>query len=399
MPSSLAPMLIVLFTSSGCTSVIHEYETARDLALSDPGAVPEGWAPDAAIQLSPPLMEQIVTAALLPPPRFTDAISLGLVTLSPDIGIDTLVVGAAATCGDCLEVNLGLGGKVSWTSMLMAGETSVKIGGSLAAALSVDPTETGTFAIGVAPRDIRNLTVEFGGAKSGIDLTGPIVTWVKAALLSWMPSFVITEVGSANAPVRGVRVSSKDEVIRIDLLTGARVPGTVPSVLPPPGDGFQIDLSMASLLAIARTEAFRAGPMTHGIVCEPTVMDLTQDGFVIGIRLWKTTGVGWWHDYEVEGTWALKDGELILSPGKVKDMGHSRGAAIADPLVALAEGIIQKSIGKALDTALPTRTGELGEMGAEIIVDSIQASNGMMRVNGKVTVRGLVPATWGHVRR
>jgi hypothetical protein len=156
---------------------------------------------------------------------------------------------------------------------------------------------------------------------------------------------------------------------------------------------------MDSLLAIARTEAFRAGPMTHGIVCEPTVMDLTQERFVIGIRLWKTTGNGWWHDYEVEGTWTLANGELVLSPGKVKDMGHSRGAALADPLVALAEGIIQRAIGKALDTALPTRSGELGEMGAEIIVDSIEASDRMMRVNGSVTVRGLIPPTWGHARK
>ncbi len=222
---------------------------------------------------------------------------------------------------------------------------------------------------------------------------------MKAAILGWMPLVVITEVGSANAPVRGVRVSSQAEVIRIDLLTGARVPGTVPSVLPAPVDEFQVDLSMASLLAIARTEAFRAGPMTHGIVCEPTVLDLTQDGFAIGIRLWKTTGNGWWHDYQVEGTWTLVDGNLELHPSEVKDLGHSRGAALADPLVALAEGIIQRSIGKALDTALPTRTGELGEMGAGILVDSIQAANGMMRVNGRVTVRGLVPATWGPRKR
>lgn len=391
--------ILLLLSWFGCTSVVHEYETARALALSDPGSVPVGWAPDATIQLSPPLMEQVVTAALLPPPRFTDPISMGLVTITPDIGIDTLVVGAADACSDCLEFELGLGGKVGWTSMLVAGETPVKIGGAMAVSLSVEPTGTGTFAIGVAPRDIRNLSVEFGRAKSGIDLTGPIVTWVKAALLGWMPSFVITEVGSAAAPVRGVRVSSQQEVIRIDLLTGARVPGTIPAVLPSPVDGFQVDLAMASLLEIARTEAFRAGPMMHGIVCEPTVLDLQGDAFVIGIRLWKTTGAGWWHDYEVHGTWALTDGELVLSPSDVQDLGHSRGAAFADPLVALAEGIIQRAIGKALHTALPTRSGELGEMGAEILVSTIQAADGMLRVTGTVTVRGLVPPTWGHVRR
>ena len=102
--------LLLLLSWFGCTSVVHEYETARALALSAPGAVTEGWVPDAAIQLSPPLMEQVVTAALLPPPRFTDPISMGLVTISPDIGIDTLVVGAAHACSDCLEFELGLGG-------------------------------------------------------------------------------------------------------------------------------------------------------------------------------------------------------------------------------------------------------------------------------------------------
>ncbi len=108
-----------------------------------------------------------MTAALLPPPRVRGTIDLGVVSLSPDIGIETLVVGAAQACADCLEVQLGLSGKVGWSSMLVAGETQVKIGGAVAAALSVEPTDPGMFAIGVAPRDVRNLSVELAGAESG----------------------------------------------------------------------------------------------------------------------------------------------------------------------------------------------------------------------------------------
>lgn len=396
MPLPLAPMLLSLFS---CTSVIQEYELAKSLATADPGPAPPNWTPDVAIQLSKPMLTAVLTAALQPPPRFTSDFGTGLVSFKPDLVLDALELGAAKGCSDCMQVAFGLGGKIGWSTMLGSGETPVRVGGRLDFALSVEPTEAGNFAIGVAPRDIHDISVEIAGAKGGIDISGPLVGWIDAALLKALPPFVVTEVGSGTAPVRGVRVLSMGDVIRVDLLTGARIPGTVPPSLPAPTEGFQVDVSVDSLLGIARAQAFNTGPLAMGVLGEPTLLELSDDSFRIGLRLWKTTGRGWWRDYEVGGNWKLEEGELVLDPGKVQDMGHSRGAALADPLVALAEGVIQRAIGSALDTAVPTSTGEMGEMGAEVVINRFEASQGQLRLHGSMKVRGPKITPYGKPKR
>jgi hypothetical protein len=376
-----------------CTSVIQEYEVARSLATADPGPAPPNWVPDVAIQLSKPMLSTVLTAALQPAPRFTGDFGAGVISFKPELVLDALELGAATGCSDCLQVAFGLGGNVGWTTMLGGSITPVRITGRLDFALSVEPAEGGTFAIGVAPRDIHDISVEIAGARGAIDISGPLIGWVDAAVLSALPPFVVTEVGSGSAPIRGVRVASVGDVIRVDLLTGARIPGQVPAVLPAPVDGFQVDVAVDSLLALARAQAFNTGALAMGVMGEPTKLELRSDGFLIGLRLWKTTGRGWWRDYEVGGEWTLEDGELVMTPGKVKDMGHSRGAALADPLIALAEGVIQKAIGGALDTAVPTSSGEMGEMNAEVVIDQLQAADGQLRLRGSMEIHGpkLVP--------
>ena len=128
--------------------------------------------------------------------------------------------------------------------------------------------------------------------------------------------------------------------------------------------------------------------------------DSRTDTFVIGLRLWKTTGRGWWHDYEVGGDWKLENGELTMKPsGKVQDLGHSKGAALADPLLALAEGVIQKAIGGALNTAVPTSSGEMGDMGAEIVIDRLQAVDGQLRLMGSAVVHGPKITPYGKLKK
>jgi hypothetical protein len=134
------------------------------------------------------------------------------------------------------------------------------------------------------------------------------------------------------------------------------------------------------------------------VMGEPTKLELNTDGFLIGLRLWKTTGRGWWRDYEVGGEWRLEEGELVMKPGKVKDMGHSRGAALADPLIALAEGVIQKAIGGALNTAVPTSSGEMGEMNAEVVIDSFLAENGQLRLLGSMEIHGPTLVPYGRLK-
>lgn len=391
----MAPSLTLPLSLLSCASVIEDYEAARTLALTDPGPAPPNWEPDVSIQLSKPMMSTVMTAALQPPPRFTGDFGAGVISIKPDLALDALELAAATACTDCLQVAFGLGGKVGWSTLLGGSETPVRITGRLDLALSVEPTGNDTFAIAVAPRDIKDVSVEIAGAKGGVDISGPLIGWVDSTVLSVLPPFVVTEVGTGTAPVRGVRVSSVGDVLRIDLLTGAATPGVVPKVIPAPTAGFQVDVAVPSLLAIARAQAFETGPLAMGVLGEPTKLELRSEGFLIGLRLWKTTGRGWWRDYEVGGEWKLQDGELVMSPGKVQDLGHSPGAALADPLLALAEGVIQKAIGGALNTAVPTSSGEMGEMNAEVVINRFQAADGQLRLMGDMVIHGPKPKPYG----
>ncbi|MEQ1506380.1 MAG: hypothetical protein ABMB14_29390 [Myxococcota bacterium] len=380
--------------------MIQEYDSARTLALSDPGAAPDGWAPDAVIQLSAPLLDKLMTTALTPAPTFGDDISVALLTLTPQLTLETLKIAPAANCVECLTVAIGLGGTVKWATMLGSSEAGLKVGATLDMALSIEPIDPATaptvdgvaktgFAIGVSPRSLNDVSVELAGAKSTIDLSGPVIGWVQSAVLAGIPSIPITEIGTETAPVRGIRISSQNQALRVDVLTGARIPGVLPADLPAPTDGFRVDVAVDSLLAIARAQAFSTGAIAHGVLGEPTMLDLRSDAFSVGLRLWRTTGSGWWRDYQIDGTWTLADGELKMSPGGVKDLGHSRGAAIADPLVALGEGILQKALGNAVNTTVPTRSGALAGMNGELVVDGFDAKDGVLTLNG--TFQNLPP--------
>lgn len=385
---SAVPVCTVL--ACGCApSVLDTYEAARTLSLSDPGAAPDGWTADATVQLSKTLLDDLMTQALTPPPAFTEDLSLGYAMLKPALTLETLKLGGSVTCPECVTIELTLGGNVGWTAPILGtGSAGLKVGCKLDAAFTVEPSEGG-FAIGMAPRDIHDVSIEVMGARSALDISGPIVGWVESTVLSRFPTVPLTEIGTDTAPVRGIRISSQTTSVRIDLLTGARTPGTLPAVIPAPVDGFQVDVSVDSLLAIARTEAFRAGPLTYGILGEPTLLDFRNDGFTVGLRLWKTTGKGWWRDYEVDGNWVVSKGEIAMTAnGKTRDMGHSRGAALADPLVAMGEGLIQHAIAGALNTTVPTRSGQLGTLSSELVVDGIGAVEGSLRIHGSLEKLG-----------
>jgi len=182
-----------------------------------------------------------------------------------------------------------------------------------------------------------------------------------------------------------VRITSQNQILRIDVLSGARSPGSVPVVLPPPVDGFSMDVSLQSLLEIAQSAAFAQGPMTYGLLAEPTALDFSGDQFDVGIRLWKTTGRGWWRDYSITGTWALAGEDFTMKPNHVEEKGHSPGAAVADPLIAMTNGLVQHAIKSALNTTAPASSGKLGSLGAEIRLTGLQATGGVLHADGTVT--------------
>jgi hypothetical protein len=376
-------MLLVALSLTACTSVIEEYQAESTLVQTPPAPAPENWMPDAAIQLSQPLLDELLTAALNPAPKFEGKIDATFASLLPMLTVNSLKLGAASSCTECLQLDVDIGGSLGVSSLLGSTTANASIGCKVDAALAITKTETG-YAIGAVPRAVHDVHVNILGLKAGVNLDGPITSFIQTSVLANLPPFPLTEIGTDTAPVRAVKITSQNQVLRVDLLSGARTPGAVPLILPPPKDGFSVDVSLQSLLAIAQAEAFHEGPMTYGLLAEPTALNLNGDQFDIGLRLWKTTGKGWWRDYAITGTYGLDGQDFVMKPAKVEEKGHSPGAAVADPLIAMTSGLVQHAIKNAVNTTTPASSGQLGSMGAEILLTGFQGAAGILHVDGTV---------------
>jgi hypothetical protein len=146
-------------------------------------------------------------------------------------------------------------------------------------------------------------------------------------------------------------------------------------------------VSQDSLLDLARAAAFRYGAVSHDIVVEPTALSITGDAFDLGLRLWKPVGKGWWRDYTVHGTVKKAARGVKLSPETVVEGEKSRGAALADPLSALAEGYILKVLEDSVATSLPDRRStEVDALKNDVRIQSVAGRQGDLVVSGTMSI-------------
>lgn len=382
----MAMQMVLLL--SGCGSILEQYELARAAALADPGPVPDHWAPDAAILLSPALVDDVVAEATEQAGTLRQKIDAGLVTLEPALAIERLDVRAGG-CERCLSLDVRLDGKVGFSTPIVSGSAPLVVDGRLDAELTAERTGD-VFTVYVAPRSLAVTTFELGTLKAGIpDVRGTIVDWLSQAILANLEPIALTEVGGAELPMRAVRVVPVGEGVRVDLLTASPVFGAVPRDSAIPAEGFRVELALSSLVALARAEAFRYGPVGHDIVADPTSLDLGPDGFVLGLRLWHVASGAWWRDYTVTGEVRLRDGKLVrFVPTSVTEDAQSRGAAWADPLVALLEGKVIEVIDGAIDQTLPAKHVErIGDVRTRVELQEIDAYEGVLRASGSVGMR------------
>lgn len=373
---------------AGCASVRADLQAARDAALATPGPAPEGWAPDAVLHLSARVLDDVVSAAIAEHGRLTATLAVGPLALTPDLRVTSLEIGPGRACAECLGLSLALDGQLAWTAPFLSGSAPVRATGELEAVFGVARDEALGFTVSVHPRDLHDLSVSIGGVGAALgDLDRTVADWLEAGLLAGVPAVGVATIGGPTVPIRAVRVVPDGPTVQIHALTAVPSPGRVAVDGPRPNDGWRLDLAWDSLLALARAEVFR-DPGSRGLLAEPTALSLGPDGFSLGLRLWRTSGRGWWRDYRVSGTAAVADGRLALSAGRVEELGHSPGAAWADPLAALAEGLILRSIEAAVDQTLPARrVDRIGGQVAEVRMEALEPVDGALRVRGALTLR------------
>jgi hypothetical protein len=378
---------LALLTAIGCAkSVIPLYEAAKADALADPGPAPARWSPDAWMQISAPTLDALLEALVTENAALSTEIDAGLATIRPKLSVAGLTLRAAEGCAGCLTVDLDLGGTVGWSTALGDGSTGLTAGGVFDVAFELQ-RDGRAWTVLAAPRRLRHIQVTLAGGKFAVP-TGPITDWITANLLANVPPMPIAAFPGDDLPLRALAVLPLADGVRVEALTQAPTPIAAPNPPARLADGWMVGISEGSLLAAARAEAFRAGPVAYGVVPEPTALDLGDGRFLLGLRLWRTEGRGWWRDYEIRGSYDVDGRGLHLTPDDVTEIAQSSGAIFADPLAALAEGRILESIEDAFAIALPVEgTAAVGAVPTTVTVSSIRPDGpGGIRAQGSLQV-------------
>jgi hypothetical protein len=380
---------MVLLSLLACVaSILPEYESAKSAALADPGSAPASWSPDVVVQVAGPVVEDVLRAAIRAPGPLRTELRVGPVTVTPEVRLKTVRIVPARPCdGGCVGLDASFEGEIAWAAGPVKGTAPVSASGAVDAGFDV-VRDGDDLVVRAIPRHLRDLSVEVAGQDAAIQRAAR--AWIEAEALTRLPPVTVARFARGGLPVRVARVAAAGDGVTIEALTDAPTTGSA-TAGPVPADGFAATLSQPTLLALAREAAFRQGTVGYGVVPEPTSLALGADGFTLGLRLWRIEGRTWWRDYVVTGTARVVDGRLKLAPTDVAEGEKSPGAALADPLAALGEGLILRTVEDAVQTSIPLRGQEkIGAAPVSVRLTGLAPAGDAIRVTGSVAVGRVV---------
>jgi hypothetical protein len=200
------------------------------------------------------------------------------------------------------------------------------------------------------------------------------------------PPIPVAELGTADLPLRAVSLATSDDYLLVRVLTSSPTRSTGALVPQAQGDWY-LSLDEGALLGLARKDAFEAEPMEYDVHADPRSLEIQDQAFVLGLRLWRLAGAGWWRDYQVSGNIHIDGDRLVLEPEAVRELDQSKGAGLVDPLALFAEGLILEAIQDALHIARPAQIEEpIG--GAKLVlgVEGASGSGGTLSLRGTASI-------------
>jgi hypothetical protein len=386
-------MVAWLLVMTGCSSIMDEYERARARALAEPGPVPASWVADARLDLSLPLIDTLVQALVAEQGGLSGARSftgpLGVNgTVTPELQVKELRVVRSQTCAECLTLLFDIGGSASFT--LLGASGTLPISASATADVALESALEGeVWEVRARIADLRDVDLDVGGAGAGVGpLVAPVLSaWLQSGFLDGLPQIPLVSVDTAELPLRALRVAPTNGTVRVEMLSRVPTPGQLEPGGAGPASGWSLSVAQDSLLALARAQGFEQGPVGYDVVVEPTALAVDGGAFTLGLRLWRTSGAGWWRDYTVTGALAVAGDGIGLTANGVEEGDKSPGALFVDPLAALAEGRILTEIEQAVATTLPGGgAADIAGVQTALTVTSVRGVGGALELTGSLTL-------------
>lgn len=379
--------LLAALLLAGCAkSVIPEYELRRDAALAGPAEVPARWQPDAVVVLSQALADDIVAEILTRSGTFKRKVDVGArAHISPDLKLTTLQLSDSDACETCLRVATTLDGSCTWRIGASSGNRP--LGGTLDFDIELSAVQDDAgWAVQARPRGVNKAKLKLAGRtfKTVTQVAEAALTdWAMNNVFSGLDPIVIARFEDEGLPLRAVRAVPDTDSVRLELLSTAPVVELADPPSLADGETWALSLSQTALLHAARRASFAKGVISHDVVVEPTAMSLGDGTFTMDLRLWRIKGKGWWRDVEVKGTWVKTATGFDLSAVEADEVAQSKGAAVVDPLAALAEGVIVHAVEDAITRSLPGgQDAEIGGVPVATTVQRLQGERKTVEVGG-----------------
>ncbi len=381
--------MFLLFTLSCAPNVIELYARERDVALATASELPTNWSPDASLEISKAGLNLVMGAALKAEvEKEAPPIEIGLplgrkASISPHLVVDKVSIAPSDACSPCVSLKGALLGKAPWNVDFVKGSFPFEVTADAVLAFEVVDNRE----VRVRLKELKSVNVrvlEIAGL--GLNPSNALETWVARRVLEKLPPVTVTTLDSASLPLRGVRLLTRSDVLRVELLTDVPDSKPIPSRTSTAHDA-EVVLSETALLGLARRAAFNKGTLTLDVAVDPRVLMVNEQGFTLGLRLWRLVGRGWWRDYTVTGSLLAEGGKVKLKTERVDEAGKSPGAGFVDPLAALLEGQITRVLEDALSQSLPGRRAEdLGGARIAAVVESVRGETGAMVVGARLAV-------------
>ncbi|MFT7521895.1 MAG: hypothetical protein ACI9MC_004047 [Kiritimatiellia bacterium] len=384
-------LIWVAVASAACVkSVVPEYELRRDDALAT-ADVPARWTPDAVLMLSPNIIDNIVHDGIEERGTFKRKIELAGSRhhVSPSLSITELDVLPGGSCPSCFTLHAALQGSLTWRIGGSAGE--MPLSGDIVFEVSFQARrDTDGWLVEARPRSVQKARISLDNktyrtvrvmAQSALD------DWAAKHAFDAFEPIVLKRFDDDGLPVLAVRPVRTDNGLRLDLLTAATVHELVDEPIIRPDEDWALQVSQRALLAEVRRAAFAHGPVSHGVHLEPLAIDIKEGTFTLDLRLWRLKGRGWWRDVRIHGSHLHTSKGVELRALDVDEVGQSKGAALVDPLAALAEGQILKAIEHSMQTVLPDdRVTAVGDRSIQTKITRFSGRSRTLRVGGTLSV-------------
>lgn len=371
----------VLACAGGIQALYEDEKAAAMKSLSAPG----DWSPDIRVRLSQDSLDDLVQVAVdegLLDWKQTVNLQLPLgveAKVKPSASVDSLELSPSSACEGCLGLKARLDGRAAWSAAGASGSVpfTARVGGTVSFELDKQPAG---WALSGRVREVDQ--VQVGSAAIGnIDATSVLGGWISQALEQVEPVELGT-FGGSELPLAGARLATSSGDLEVQLLSDLpdRQPVAPATKL---RGAWELRIGTATLLGLARREAFETGPIAYDVAAIPTSLVINPGGFTLGLRLWKLEGNGWWRDYTVTGTVAASGGRLKLEPTGAEEGEKSQGAGLADPIALLAEGQILAAVEDGVRQSLPAGTAvQVGSRSVQARVSRVRGAMDHLVVMG-----------------